>query len=65
VAIEQGIFGGEHPEAAATLASLAALYRAQGKNELSVQTYKRALTMIEKTLGAQDPLATEIREQIK
>jgi hypothetical protein len=44
--------------------NIAAVSRTQGKNGQAIGTYKRALGIVEKTLGAQDPLAVEIREQI-
>jgi len=63
-AVEEKVFGAEHPELATTRMSLAALYRAWGKNEQSNETYQQALALLEKTVGAHDPLAIEIREKL-
>ena len=64
LAVEEKVFGVDHPEVAATLMNLAALYRTRGRGGEATETYRRALAMLEKTLGAQDPLAIETREQL-
>jgi hypothetical protein len=64
LAVEEKVFGREHPEVATTLISQAALHRARGRGDRAVETYQRALAVLEKALGTQDPLAIEIREQL-
>jgi tetratricopeptide (TPR) repeat protein len=65
VAVEEKAFGVEHPEVATTLMSLAALYGARRRNAQATETYQHALTLLEKTVGAQDPLAVETREHLR
>jgi parvulin-like peptidyl-prolyl isomerase len=62
--VEEKVFGREHPEVATTLMSLAALYRARGNGGQAIETYGQALAVLERSLGAQDPLAIETREQL-
>src|SRR5262249_54650648 len=61
---EERFFGWAHPEVATTLMSLAALARAQGRNTQATEIYRHSLSIVEKKLGAQDPLAVEIRERL-
>jgi tetratricopeptide (TPR) repeat protein len=63
--VEEQAFGPNHPERATTCMSLAALYHSRGNVERAVETYRKALALVEKALGAEDPLAIEIREQLK
>lgn len=65
VAVEEKAFGVEHPEVATTLMSLAALYGARRRNAQATETYQQALTLLEKTVGTQDPLAVETREHLR
>ena len=65
LAVEEKVFGREHPEVATTLMSLAALYRARADAERAVETYRRALALLERTLGAEDPLSVEVRKQLR
>ena len=64
LAVEEKIFGRDHPEVASTLMSLAALYRSGGRGGQAIETYRQALAVLEKKLGAQDPLAIETRERL-
>jgi len=64
LAIEESVFGRDHPEVATTLTSLAALYRARGDGGRAVETYQRALAALEKSLGVEDPLSVEVRQQL-
>ena len=64
LAAEETKFGAEHPELASTLVSLAALYRARGNSARAAETDRRALALLEKSLGEKDPLAVEIRARL-
>ena len=64
LAAEEAKFGAEHPEIATTLLGLSALYRARGNSGKAVETDRRALALLEKTLGDKDPLAQEIRARL-
>ncbi|MHC1756201.1 MAG: tetratricopeptide repeat protein [Methanosarcina sp.] len=48
-------WGPEHPDVATTLNNLALLYEGMGKYEKALPLYKRALEIIEKTLGTNHP----------
>jgi tetratricopeptide (TPR) repeat protein len=61
---EEAKFGADHPEMATTLLGLAALYRAQGDINKETATDRRALALLEKTLGEKDPLAVDIRKRL-
>ena len=64
LAAEQAKFGEDHPEISTTLMGLAALYRVQGYRDKAVETDRRALALVEKTVGDKDPLAAEIRARL-
>ncbi len=64
VAVEEKVFGLDHPELATTTMSLGALQRARGSNDKAIETYRQALAVLEKTVGPQDPLSIETREQL-
>ncbi len=54
-------FGPDHPQTAAFLNNLAALYQAQGRYAEAEPLYKRALAIDEKALGLDHPgLATDL-----
>jgi tetratricopeptide (TPR) repeat protein len=62
---EETKFGPEHPEVATTLVNLAALYRIRGEDEAAENADRRALALLEKSLGENDPMALEIRARLK
>ena len=64
LAAEETKFGEDHPEIATTLLSLAALDRAQGNGDKALDADRRALVLLEKTLGEKDPIAIEIRARV-
>jgi tetratricopeptide (TPR) repeat protein len=65
LAAEETKFGADHPELATTLVSLAALYRSQGNREKALGADRRALALLERSLGEKDPLAVEIRARLR
>jgi tetratricopeptide (TPR) repeat protein len=64
LASEERHFGQDHPEIATTLLSLSALYRARGNSTKAVEADRRALALIERSLGESDPLAAQIRARL-
>ncbi len=64
IAAEEANFGDDHPEIATTLMNLAALHRSRGDSAQATATYRRALDILARTVGAQDPLAIEIRSRL-
>jgi tetratricopeptide (TPR) repeat protein len=64
LASEERHFGQDHPEIATTHLSLSALYRARGNSTKAVEADRRALALIERSLGESDPLAVEIRARL-
>ena len=55
LAIDEKIYGENHPEVATSLNNLAALYRAQGKYAEAEPLYRRSLAIMEKQLGENHP----------
>jgi len=55
LAIREKALGAEHPDVAASLNNLAALYDTQGQYGKAEPLYQRALTIVEKALGPEHP----------
>jgi tetratricopeptide (TPR) repeat protein len=64
LAAEEKNFGKDHPEIATTLMSLGALYRARGNSAQAAETYRQAHLLLDRTVGARDPLTIESRARI-
>ena len=62
LAIDEKVYGQDHPEVATDLSSLANLYWNQGKYEEAEPLYQRALAIREQVFGFDHPLTAKVRK---
>ena len=61
LAIEESVFGPDHPQVAVTLTSLGNAYLKLGEDQQVIKLQQRALTINETMLGPDDPKAVVVR----
>jgi tetratricopeptide (TPR) repeat protein len=62
LAIDEKVYGQDHPEVATDLRSLAILYEDQGKFEQAEPLYQRALAIREQVFGSDHPATIRVRK---
>jgi len=65
LAIDESIYGPDHPEVAGDLGNLGLLLRELGQSAAADHLMRRALAIYEKSFGPASPQAVQMREWLK